>query len=32
VQGSRPTWDAWKAQAPEQLRIREEIRRSLVGD
>lgn len=32
VQGARPTWEAWKAQAPEQLRIREEIRRSLVGD
>lgn len=29
VQGQRPTWEAWKAQAPEQLRIREEIQRSL---
>lgn len=29
VQGERPTWEAWKAQAPEQLRVREEIRRSL---
>lgn len=32
VQGARPTWEAWRAQAPEQLRIREEIRRSLADD
>lgn len=29
VQGERPTWEAWKAQAQQQLEVRDEVRRSL---
>jgi hypothetical protein len=29
VQAERPTWEAWKAQAQQQLEIRDEVRRSI---